>query len=203
MCLLGTLLLSSCGSQSKDSESDSTCKNTDISFQQALREQVSDSTYKKTDGTFQQSLREQVSDIKGENDLTAKQRKEFEKEQRKRYQTEQERVERERVERERVEQNDYSWMNGTWINRYVISDPYLGTVHMETRLTINTKNQTLIAKSLTDGTTYSGTYRINEARKTIGVKDVYFNFDPEKKRFYDDVGGKYYYYQKTASPSGE
>ena len=42
ICLIGTLLFLSCGGQSKDTEPESTTKETANAFQQALREQVSE-----------------------------------------------------------------------------------------------------------------------------------------------------------------
>lgn len=162
-CLIGIFTLYSCGSLFKDSESDSASNETEMSYQQALQEQV--------------------SDLKDYNSTAAQRWKEDEE--------------------ERLEQEKYYWMDGEWYLSFTVNDPYVGSLHYNVTMKINTSDKSIVVIDKSDsGVDYSGTYTINESQNIISYSDIYVAFDPDRQLFYetapDEWGfNKRYYYHKN------
>ncbi|MBO7277159.1 MAG: hypothetical protein J6U84_04265 [Bacteroidales bacterium] len=94
--------------------------------------------------------------------------------------------------------NDYSWMHGEWRISYSVNDPWVGILHVNAVLIIDTDNKTMTSIDPDRGIIdCSGKYTINKNNNTISADGMYVNFDSSRRQFYSKANGSIYYYNKV------
>ncbi len=93
---------------------------------------------------------------------------------------------------------NYSWMHGEWRISYSVNDPWVGILHVNAVLIIDTNNKTMTSIDPDRGIIdCSGKYTINKNNNTISADGMYVNFDSSRRQFYSKANGSIYYYNKV------